>query len=547
MRRRIRYLALPALALVGCVALAGQGTQVPVAQSVAASAAGTAPSFGYRVVPENERPPTPEQRLEASLYELRADVDESRGDLQPTRLFGFDAEGLDEEVGDIVDELDDRLTVSVHVRDLSSHASLFDYYGDRPLNPASNHKIVTSSAALDLLGPDFRWRTNFRVHDDVLYVEGHGDPSLDGERLTDVAAQLAQSVSIASLDRIVVDDSAFSKRKIGPGFSHNGVGYAYQAPSSALSLAFNTVQVTVFPVSGFARAGVAVYPPSTNVVVENRAWVGGDKTRLSIRSEARGDQTVVHVSGRMASNATPTIERRRVHDAALYTGGALAAMLAEASGTQPLPVDRGRAPDGEADFAIAHDSSPLLEVVDDGLAWSNNFIAEQLLRTVGARTSGEPGNWHNGSMALEQYWRLYGNDPAELSFENGSGLSTKGRLTSRGMTSLLASTYRIQADDEGLIAALPVAGQDGTLMRRLRDSDGRVRAKTGTLRGVSALSGVVTREDGSPQVAFSILVNVNQGTVAAARRRATEDEIVRSLIRHLDAAQELDPSTVDRS
>jgi D-alanyl-D-alanine carboxypeptidase/D-alanyl-D-alanine-endopeptidase (penicillin-binding protein 4) len=255
--------------------------------------------------------------------------------------------------------------------------------------------------------------------------------------------------------------------------------------------------------------------------------------------------------------------RRRIVDPGMYSGGAFALMLAEASQSEPLPVRVGVAPrpdeldpeddhgddhPGELPRMLGHDpergdvqlvalrrSPPLIEVVNGLLTYSNNFTAEQILRTLGWRLTGDPGDWDNGSAVVRGYWEALGNDPGDLVFENGSGLSSVGRVTTSGLVDLISVAHRTQASGTSLLDALPVAGVKGTVAARLRRSGKRVRAKTGTLDGVSGLTGVITTEDGEPQVAFSILINVREtDRVAAHARRQIEDRIVMAVLDHID-------------
>jgi D-alanyl-D-alanine carboxypeptidase/D-alanyl-D-alanine-endopeptidase (penicillin-binding protein 4) len=316
---------------------------------------------------------------------------------------------------------------------------------------------------------------------------------------------------------------------------------SYQAPSGALSLNFNTIEVRVFRVAGSKVPGVSVVPSSPHVVVDSRARLGKGSLEVATREIVVGAgrsaddrevrRTEVRVRGRLSG---PTASaRRRVADPALFCGGAFALALAELSGTEPLPVEVGVAPSlTDAHLVAFHRSPPLIEVVDGTLAFSNNFMAEQLLRTLGWRLTKDPGDWDNGSAVLRGYWSALGNDPADLVFENGSGMSEVGRVSTASLVDLLVVAHRSQ---RGLLDALPVAGQEGTVGARLRTSGKRVRAKTGTLDGVSGLTGVITREDGTPQVAFSILINVRDAQLMAASRRAVEDAIVMTLLDHLDA------------
>jgi D-alanyl-D-alanine carboxypeptidase/D-alanyl-D-alanine-endopeptidase (penicillin-binding protein 4) len=526
---------------------------------------------GYLLIPDALPPPTGAERLEVRLSSFAHHVEQIRADVDPP-LVAFGAEALHDDLETIIGRVDDRAQVSVHIRDLDSGRVLFDYFGDTLLNPASNHKLLTTSAALDLLGPDYEFETRVLLVGETLYLVGEGDPTIDGEALGVLAREVAERIPAGDLAQIVVDDTAFSPRGFGPGYSEDGGGASYMAPSGALSVNFNTVEISVYPITGIKAPAVRIEPPSAHILVANRAKIG-TKTSLEIRSSREAPagveeptreqvQTRIEITGTVARTSHGYRARRRVVDPGLFTGGAFAQMLAGYTQTEPLPVRSGLAPaieqtvlddqpgDGdhiELPLIVGHTdpgdvllvaqrhSPPLIEVVGGLLTYSNNFMAEQILRTLGWRMTGDPGDWDNGSAVILGYWEALGHDPASLVFENGSGLSTVGRVTTSGLVDLMAMAARTQTAGSSLLDVLPVAGTDGTVRTRLRRSNKRVRAKTGTLDGVSGLTGVITTEDGVPRVAFSILINVRQADhMAAATRRRTEDAIVMSVLDHID-------------
>lgn len=517
---------------------------------------GRAPAPGRRTIPQAIAPLVgPSSPLRARLREFAAELARRRVEREAQQAAAtaaaagppavFDGAALDAEIRKIVAPLERRADVSVHIRELASDDVLFDYRGDAPLNPASNNKLLTTAAALDLLGPEFRFETRALQHGDALHVVGEGDPTIDHLALRSLADDIAAQVDRAAPRRIVVDDLAFSPRTLAPGFSDVGPGVSYQAPSGALSLDFNTVQVSVRAPKARPRRGevarltVELHPPSTHLVVDDQATVG--RGVLTVRTYAGMPvdgqaRTVVELTGKLRGGRSLSV-RRRVVDPGLYTGGALAMLLSEGTGAPPLSVTRGPAPAPEDQPRVVgrRESPPLRQVVGGALTWSNNFIAEQLLRTLGWRMTGNPGDWDNGAEVVQAYWEALGLPAASLVFENGSGFSQRGRVTTTALVDLISVANRVQGQD-GLLSALPVAGADGTLRARLRRSGKRVRAKTGTMAGVSGLSGVITSEDGVPQVAFSIISNVREGgSGAAAQRKRAEDRIVMAMLKALDA------------
>lgn len=419
--------------------------------------------------------------------------------------------------------------VGIAVRRLDTGAPVFSYHADQGLNPASNHKLLTAIAAVELLGADYRFSTDVRVQGDRLVLVGDGDPSLQFEDLQALAAQtIASGVDLTKIRSIVADDSAFSARRFGPGYSEDGPGWSYLAPSGALSLQFNTVTVAVRRGTATSAPKVTVNPPCAHVVVDNLAQAGR-RTRISVQTYARGTTTVVEVRGTLAANSTVS-ERRRISDPARFAASSFATALATLTSRAPLPVVMGAAP-AEAKTIARHDSAPLPEVLSAALVFSNNFTSEQVLRTLGRRMSGAPGDWENGHVALDRFWLAIGRDQRELTFENASGYSRQGRLTADAIVALLSVTQRAGAASETLVNILPAAGRTGTIRHRMARSRGRVRAKTGTLAGANALSGLVVSRDGRRALGFSILVN---GTMPHHSSRRLQDRIVMALVDHLD-------------
>lgn len=526
-------LTFTAIALLGLYAIVPAPRPQPAVSRLAMADPVTVPPPRIDLRPPQAPAPTKAEALEMRLAALARAVEVRRIGAAKPPLAQFDVEGLGDELGELIGRYASKVTASVHVRDLESQHVLFDYIGDTPLIPASNQKLVTAAAALDLLGPDYTFSTTVAADDRTLYIKGEGDPALHVEDLTQIAALVAAQIDVGAIERLVVDDTIFSPRALAPGFPHEGPGFGYEAPSGALSTNFNTIEITVSGRPG--GADVAVFPFGSAVVVENRVHSGRRAVRIATRSDEEG-RTIVRVEGSMSPMSRPVVERRRVADPGLFTGSVFAALLADVSHTQPLPVEKGVAPRG-VDILVENESKPLLEVVDSGLAYSNNFIAEQILRTLAWRMTGDPGDWNGGQEVLTEYWDALVGDPEQLIVVNASGLTRKGRVSTSGLVDLISVAHRAAnaADGGGLLDALPVAGEAGTLRTRLRLSGRRVRAKTGTLSGVSGLTGIITSEDGTPQVGFSILVNAREGvTFDATKRRRIEDRVVMAVLGALD-------------
>lgn len=415
--------------------------------------------------------------------------------------------------------------VGIAVKDLSTDATVFEWNAAEPLNPASNHKLLTATAAVALLGADFQFRTRVVRDGDTLYIIGGGDPSLqvdDLEQLADHAKAATEGGT--PIRNIRVDESFFSARRFGPGYDPSGPGVSYMAPSAPLSMQFNTVMISAQPGRSGEAPRINVSPSSDHIVVRNTATTlrGGS---LSIETHAEGDKTVVEVAGRMGPRHGRIRIRRRVTDPGAFAAQTFADRFCADGGCDEVVVSKGSAPERAKTLAV-HTSAPLPEVLQSALRFSNNFTTEQVLRTLGHLSSGEPGDWSNGSDILLRFWDAAGQARDDLTFENASGLSRRGRVTPMALVDLL-SLWTDPSGAPEVLDALPIAGRQGTLARRLRRSGGRVKAKTGTMKGASALTGVVTDRDGTPRLGFSILVN---GSVGGPQARRIQDRVVMALL-----------------
>lgn len=483
--------------------------------------------------PEQDPTPSAGEILEQRLAGLAAAFERRRVARSDIGLVEFDVEGLSTAIRDVLEGVGDRAQVSIHIRDLRTDHVLFDDYGDTPLNPASNQKLLTSAAALELLGPDYTFVTRVLRDDNALYIVGEGDPTLMADDLASLAIAAAPALDFSGIERLVYDESAFTTRRLAPGYDPGGPGVAWAPESCALAVGYNYVEITAVADAKTKSVGVTTEPRSTAITIDNRAKLG-KKRALDIRTSERDGRTVVEVRGTMTKRSPPVVARRRLHDPAHVAASIFAEVLAELTASQPLPAERGVTPEA-AEELVSHESAPLAEILDLGLAYSNNFIAEQVLRTLAWRMTGEPGGWAAGEDILRGYWSALGHDPNEIVIDNGSGLTHEGRLTTTGLVDLLAMASRGSAAGASLLDALPVAGEPGTMRSRLRLSGKRVRAKTGTLDDVSGLTGVITTEDGTPQIAFSILINAyDVARLHAPVRRSIEDRIVTATLYALD-------------
>jgi D-alanyl-D-alanine carboxypeptidase/D-alanyl-D-alanine-endopeptidase (penicillin-binding protein 4) len=238
--------------------------------------------------------------------------------------------------------------------------------------------------------------------------------------------------------------------------------------------------------------------------------------RVLVSTRLEGGKEKVVAEGRIPLGSRPHAVFRRIDDPALFFGHTFRAIL-EQRGVKVGRVRLGRAPEG-ATLLMVSQSDPLSEIVRRLNKTSNNFTAEQLLKTMGAEVKGAPGTWPKGVLAAEEFLAEVGIPRGSYVLRNGSGLNDANRLSARQLVTLLRAMWaRFPLAPEYLVS-LPVAGRDGTIRWRMDGTQaaGRLRAKTGTLDGVVSLSGYVEEASGRV-LAFAVLVNDSPGRAGVVR------------------------------
>jgi len=423
--------------------------------------------------------------------------------------------------------------IGIHVVRLHDGEELYRNGSERPLNPASNQKLLTAAAALRRLGPDFATSTKIEGtiengHVAVLVVRPSGDPSLGDAGLA-VLAENIRLRGVDSVDRIAIDDSYFDSEILPPAFDQQpGEAAAFRAAISAFAVNRNSYVVYLGPgpkVDGPARVRVL---SGDYVQIDNRTVTsaGGPPTPRIADELSEDGHMVVRVEGAIPKQVRTISYRRRVPDPKKFAGSLLVRALRKAGIGGALTVEYG--PVASRQPSIVDLTSPPLSVLLYSLGkWSDNFTAEMLLKIMGAEAK-KPGTSAEGVRVVREELTKMGVDVDGLVMVNGSGLFDGNQVAPRHLTETLVAVYRDPSIRAEFVAHLAVAGSDGTMGSRLQDlpRPRMVRAKTGTLRDVVALSGYVLGEPGR-SLAFSFLANGIAGKRADARKLA--DDLVRTL------------------
>lgn len=431
----------------------------------------------------------------------------------------------------------------IQVLDPDADRILVEVNPDKAFLPASVLKVVTTSAALEKLGPDFQFRTGVYTNGAVepdgtvtrdLILVGRGDTNL-----MDTYGELSEKPALIELAEkleglgiktvrgdIIGDDSYFDLDSYGIGWTAQDLRSVYGAPINALSINNNVFWLQAHPTKYNRLVSVAVEPRTSYFRIRNLGVTGSARSKrtLYVRQIA-GTNTIV-VSGVLPSTKSHTqfiILKKPAEVAATLFKEELQRHGIEVQGRVDVLHcgDLPKSAQRNWRLLAEHRSAPLIRAVEIINKRSQNLHAEMLLRTLGAEFKGEGTN-EAGLQAVKEFLVEAGIDNEKIRLNDGCGLSRENLITPRFQTSLLQFLSKRPYFDL-FLNTLAVSGTDGTLKHRLAAMQlrGTIHAKTGTLNGVSTLSGYMTTKSGRNLV-FSIFANkVN----ATARVKKTIDEI----------------------
>jgi D-alanyl-D-alanine carboxypeptidase/D-alanyl-D-alanine-endopeptidase (penicillin-binding protein 4) len=410
---------------------------------------------------------------------------------------------------------------------------LYNRNGDDAFMPASTFKMLTGSAALERLGPAFRFRTVAFAEGSVqtgvlrgrLVVRGGGDPLLRAADFDDLAAALKRA-GVSRIDGPVdIDTSHFADPPYMPGWSWDDFPYYYAPKISAFSFDENVVHLTIAPAPAAGmRATITAAPYgrvgdptggcaiTSDVIVLPRVTTGAPGSADSVDLE-RDPGGCIIVKGEIPLHAAPEILDAAVPSPEVYAWHVLVDRL-QARG---IAVSAPRSYAGFAQNVVAapasanarvvwtHDSEPLSDLLADMWLPSDNLLAELLLKSLGAATS-EPGTAASGVAYETQWLQTLGIDVAPLSIDDGSGLSAYDRMTPRALVAVLQHDWNAPTR-ETVLDDLPLAGVRGTLKSSFIGTlaEKTVFAKTGSLSHVRTLAGyAATQVHGAVIFAFQV-------------------------------------------
>ena len=410
---------------------------------------------------------------------------------------------------------------------------------DALLMPASTQKVLTAVAALSLFGPSHRFVTTVRASRPIgpegavgdLFVSG-GDPAMTSEQWWRLAADLRALGLREVRGDLVLDDGLFDEQRWHPSWAPLSAR-AFHAPVSALSANFGAYRVRVAPGAepgAPLRATIDPPVPYLHLVNEGRTGKRGSASTLTVERAPGAAEERVLVGGSVALGSEPDDVWRSVSDPLTYAAAVLRLQL-EAVGIHVAGGVRRAAATPGATLLLEYEGLPLQQIASLFLKYSNNFIAECLLRWLALgpapAPTAPPASWAAGTEALRGRLAALGVPLGGAQLVDGSGLSRENRVSARLLVETLRRGDALFEAGPELLAGLPIAARDGTLRRRAEGARGRVRAKTGSLDGVTSLAGFARSERGREFV-FAVIANdLHHGDAAAA---AAMDGVLAALV-----------------
>ncbi|MEG4204700.1 D-alanyl-D-alanine carboxypeptidase/D-alanyl-D-alanine-endopeptidase [Microcoleus sp. Pol7_A1] len=415
------------------------------------------------------------------------------------------------------------------IQPLSSTATLYSRDAQKYFIPASNVKLLTTAAALQKLGADFRIKTSvYSGENGSLYVAGRGDPSIAEPQLKSLAQQLKQR-GISQVNELIGDDSYFQGSAVNANWEWEDAQAGYGAPINSLIFNQNAIELLLSPQDLGQPLKVTFAEPklANQWQIQNNSVTVAQSESEFIEVGREFDRPAIRVSGQLKVGA----ESEPAYVAVVNPANNFLQHFQQVLAAEGIPVKQAfvaSEPRNLNQELATVESPPMAELVKETNRESNNLYAEVLLRLLGKVTDKMPVPQEDtgeiGLKELKTALTQLGVNPNSYILTDGSGLSRHNLISPESLVQTLrsmanspaASIYR---------QSLPIAGENGTLKNRLNITPNRVvlQAKTGTLSGVSALSGYIEVPNYEPLV-FSIIVN--QSDLSAAKMRSATDEIV---------------------
>lgn len=422
---------------------------------------------------------------------------------------------------------------AVVVHEVGAARPLLAHNAGKPMNPASTMKLVTTLAALELLGPTFAWKTEAYTAgtqqgdalEGDLVLRGTGDPKLTVENFWLMLRALRARGLREIRGDLILDRSYFEAMNQNEARFDNEPLRPYNVAPDALLLNFKAFRFTFVPDPERGSAQVTVEPRSALLEVSNAVRLSDgpcNDWRAKLKADFEGNGGKGSMARAAFSGTFPASCGEKTWNVALqshpnYVLGVFRQLWEELGGTLRGGVRDGAALAG-ARLLYSNQSPALAEVVRDMNKFSNNVMARQLFLTLSAEVTKQPARADRSAQVVQGWLARKGLEFPELVMENGSGLSRAERISAANMGRLLLAAYASAVMPE-FIASMPLVANDGTMRRRLKYESvaGQAHIKTGSLSDVRSLAGYVLDARGRRFAVVFIVNHPNAGATQSAQ------------------------------
>lgn len=412
--------------------------------------------------------------------------------------------------------------ISVYVHEIGASQPLIAFNSDKPMNPASVMKLVTTFAGLELLGPAYTWKTELYANGVLkgdklqgdLVIKGYGDPRLNLENFWLLIRRLRQTGLREITGDLILDNSYFDVPIGDPAAFDNKPFRTYNTAPEALLVNYRTIELRIIPQPATNTVRIIINPLPELIDLSNNLKLTRGKCNewrntigADIRVDAKGNSGAsVKLNGSYSVNCGEKTLLLSLHSSPTYTLSLFRQLWKEQGGIFNGKVRNGTALDGRLPLEI-HQSPPLSEIIRDINKFSNNIAARQLYLALGTTTGNVPATLTKSNVAIRQWLISRKLDFPELIIENGSGLSRNGRISAHHLGKLLLTAFQSSVMPE-FVSSLPISAVDGTMKKRLNGTavTGRAHIKTGLLNGVKTMAGYMLDKTGK-RIAIVFFVN----------------------------------------
>ena len=411
---------------------------------------------------------------------------------------------------------------SIYVHEIGTTQPLIAFNSDKPMNPASVMKLVTTFAGLELLGPTYTWKTELYANGVLkgdklqgdLVIKGYGDPRLNLENFWLLTRRLRQTGLREITGDLLLDNSYFDVPIGDPAAFDNKPYRSYNTAPEALLVNYRTIELRIIPQPTSKTVRVITSPLPELIDLSNNLKLTRGKCNewrntlgADIRVDAKGNSGAsVSLNGSYSVNCGEKTLLLSLHSSPTYTLSLFRQLWKEQGGIFNGKVRNGTVLDERLPLET-HQSPPLAEIIRDINKFSNNIAARQLYLALGTTTGNVPATLTKSNVAIRQWLVSRKLDFPELIIENGSGLSRNERISARHLGELLLTAFQSSVMAE-FVSSLPISAVDGTMKKRLNGTTitGRAHIKTGLLNGVKTMAGYMLDKSGK-RVAIVFFVN----------------------------------------